>query len=124
MKNLVLRKLHALQCLLVAGAIILGACAPAGEPTAAPAAEIAAPATAVAAPAAAPSKQEEIKPALFLANAAGVEICEIYLAARDDEDWGQPLPLEALPDGGEDVYFPAMPGRPCQTPCGLHGMHG
>jgi len=113
MKNLVLRKLHALQCLLVAGAIILGACAPAVEPTAAPAAEIAAPATAVAAPAAAeaPSKQEEIKPALFLANAAGVEICEIYLAARDDEDWGQPLPLEALPDGGEDVYYPAMPGR-------------
>jgi len=53
MKNLVLRKLHALQCLLVAGAIILGACAPAVEPTAAPAAEIAAPATAVAAPAAA-----------------------------------------------------------------------
>ncbi|MEY4233356.1 MAG: hypothetical protein RL635_323, partial [Chloroflexota bacterium] len=113
MKNLVLRKLHALQCLLVAGAIILGACAPAVEPTAAPAAEIAAPATAVVEPAAesVPVKQEKLPPTLAIANASGVEVCEIYLAARSARDWGAPLPLEALPDGGEDVYFPAMPGR-------------
>lgn len=59
MTNQILRKLHALQSLLVAGAIILGVCAPAAEPTAVPAAEIAAPASAVVAPAAddAPAKQ-------------------------------------------------------------------
>ena len=108
----ILRKLHALQSLLVAGAIILGACAPAAEPTAVPAAEVAAPATAVVEPAAesVPVKQEKLPPTLAIANASGVEVCEIYLAARSARDWGAPLALEALPDGGVDLYFPPQPG--------------
>lgn len=112
MTNQISRRLHALQSLLVAGAIILGACAPAAEPTAVPAAEIAAPATAVVAPAAddAPAKQAEIKPTLAIANASGVEVCEIYLAASKAKEWGAPLALEALPDGGVDLYFPPEPG--------------
>ena len=79
MTNQILRKLHALQSLLVAGAIILGACAPAAEPTAVPAAEVAAPATAVVEPAAesVPVKQEKLPPTLAIANASGVEVCEI-----------------------------------------------
>ena len=112
MTNQILRKLHALQSLLVAGAIILGACAPAAEPTAVPAAEVAAPATAVVEPAAesVPVKQEKLPPTLAIANASGVEVCEIYLAARSARDWGAPLALEALPDGGVDLYFPPQPG--------------
>ena len=107
-----MRKLHALQSLLVAGAIIVSACAPAAEPTAVPAAEVAAPATAVVEPAAksVPIKQEKLPPTLAIANASGVEVCEIYLAARSARDWGEPLALEALPDGGADLYFPPQPG--------------
>ena len=112
MTNQILCRLRALQSLVVIGAIILGACAPAAEPTAVPVAEVASPATAVAAPAAtdASETQAEIEPVLGLANASGVEVCEIYLAARNADSWGEPLALEALPDGGEDVYFPPAPG--------------
>lgn len=39
-----------------------------------------------------------------------MEVCEIYLAASKAKTWGEPLALEALPDGGEDVYFPPKPG--------------